>query len=35
MDQIIIVLKDNNIHQEALKKSWDFKTLRKKAWKLR
>ena len=27
-DQIIISLKDDDIHQEALKRSWDLETIR-------
>ena len=33
-DQIIIGLRDNDIRQEALKKSWDLETLRKEGMKI-
>ena len=33
-DQIIIGLKTNDIHQEALKKSWDLDTLRREGMKM-
>ena len=33
-DQIIISLKDNNIRQEALKRSWELETLRQEGMKM-
>ena len=33
-DQIIIRLKSNDIHQEALKKSWDLDTLQREGMKM-
>lgn len=34
-DQIIIVLKDNNMRQEELKRSRDWETLRRKSMKMK